>query len=108
MDKKKQFDDFLEKLKKEKSIIYSFSIGWTWVQYHNCYERLNGDWIEGVSERFIDGDNGSEEISIIWKYDEKENLISIYELYDNVGYEEKIRHYELNFEREDLLDLFDL
>ena len=65
-----QFDSFFEKLKRKKKIKYEFEIDSTWYEYHGKMEMLNDDVIEGVSERFIDGDDGASKIIIQWMYDE--------------------------------------
>ncbi len=76
MDKRKQFNEFYEKLKSGDSIEYEFSMDLDWVGFHGCFEEVNGDWIEGVTERFIDGDDGHEVITFVWKFDKDDNFVT--------------------------------
>jgi hypothetical protein len=76
MDKRKQFENFYEILKSGKSVQYDFYIDLDWFGNHGSYEKVNGDWIEGVTERLIDGDDGNEVISFVWKLIKTKNLVT--------------------------------
>jgi len=78
IDIKKQVESFLKKLKDGASIKYCFNIDMDWFENKGHYEMVNNDWIEGVSERFIDGDDGREWISFEWVFDKKENEFVCY------------------------------
>lgn len=106
-----QFDSFFEKLKRKKKIKYEFEIDSTWYEYHGKMEMLNDDVIEGVSERFIDGDDGASKIIIQWMYDETLNEVSVYKKleYDEgeAGVNERQGFFELNHDEfDDLKRLF--
>jgi len=73
IDIKRQIEIFIEKLKGGESIKYYFNIDMDWYVNKGHYESINNDWIEGVSERLIDGDDGREWISFEWLFDKKEN-----------------------------------
>ncbi len=70
MNKQAQFQDFLNRLKKGERVKYTFHIDWDWYEAHRQFELVNKDWIEGVTERFIDGDDGRSWISFEWCYDD--------------------------------------
>ena len=56
-------------------IKYEFEIDSTWYEYHRKMKTLNNDMIEGVGERFIDGDNCTSKIIIQWTYEETLNEV---------------------------------
>lgn len=78
MDKNKQFKDFITKLKSGDKVSYTFSIGMDWFEDHDHYEDVNNDWIEGVTERLIDGDSGREWFTFEWKYNSTDNEFDCY------------------------------
>lgn len=78
MDKNKQYEDFVSKLKSGETIEYSFMLDMDWMGYHHVYEKVNNDWIEGVTERLIDGDDGREWVTFEWKYDSEKNEFNCY------------------------------
>lgn len=78
MNKVKQFEFFITKLKNGESVDYHFEIGWDWFEYHGRFEEKNNDWIEGVTERFIDGDDVRTWINFNWIFKKEENLFYCY------------------------------
>ena len=93
MDKLKAYQAFLAQLKSGKKVSYFFDIDMDWVEYHGRYEEKYNDWIEGVSERFIDGDDGRAWIEISWKYYKTKKEFRCY-LSSDIEAKEQIGLYE--------------
>lgn len=73
MNKEKQFEIFLKKLKNGEPVSYRFVINLDWFENHGRFENNNNDWIMGVTERFIDGDDGRSWINFKWIFKKEEN-----------------------------------
>jgi hypothetical protein len=68
MDKLKQYKEFLTKLKGGETEFFDFYIDMDWYERHGNYEDKYGEWIEGVTERLIDGDDGRSWFNFYWDY----------------------------------------
>jgi len=77
-NKNEQFQSFITKLKRGDIVSYTFSLGMDWFVSHKNYENVNNDWIEGVTERLIDGDDGREWFTFEWKYNSSDNEFDCY------------------------------
>ena len=82
MDRNKQFQDFITKLKIGDKVSYTFFIDWDWYESHGHYEDVNNDWIEGVTERLIDGNDGREWFTFEWKYNSIDKEFDCYVVTD--------------------------
>ena len=67
ISKIEQFKFFINKLARE-NVVYSIDLGiGSVIEFKGSYEEINGDIIEGVSERFL-GDDGMDYVNVNWKY----------------------------------------
>lgn len=102
-NKVKGFELFITKLKNLESVDYRFEINWNWLEYHGRFEEKKNDWIEGVTERFIDGDDGRNWINFNWIFKREENKFYCYK-------ESDLDESEIVFsgDEEDLKNIFEI
>jgi len=111
ISKIEQFKFFINKLSKQ-DVVYSIDLGIdNVIEFKGSYEEINGDIIEGVSERFL-GDDGMDYVNVNWKYNAGNifvTQISFYTDENNVTNEypeENLMNWNLQIEVREFIEHF--
>ena len=110
--KTEQFITFIKKIKKEKIIIsIDMSYG---IEFMGRYEDIDGNLLEGVSERLL-SDDGRSYVEVKWSYENRTIYVTQSEFYQNEETgeegeypEESLCSWELDYEIDEFVESFGL
>ena len=103
--KERQFIEFVAKLLSGKVVTFEFHLDYDWYEFHQRFEERNGDLIQGVTERFIDGDDELVSITFNWAYNAVECSFECSKCEDG-GIFETFKSYSIHSEFHDFAELF--